>query len=100
MLISFNGPLRTESGSINTLYVCEIVVEEYTNTQGSYSLEAACPEDFHGEQHLEFYIESATAADEYEHEIITLSQDEIADLYHMHYDTLYKRVWDKCVNAV
>lgn len=100
MIISFNGPLRTGSGSISTLYVCEIVVEEYTNTRGNYSLEAACPEDFYGEQHLEFYIESATAAGEFEHEIITLTQDEIAELYHMHYDTLYKKVWDKCLNSI
>ena len=100
MIISFYGKINTTTGYMDTRYVCEVVVEEYINTGGTYYHGAVCPEDYHGEQHLEFYIDSATADDEYGQEFIPLSQDEISELYHMYYTTLYDKVWNKCVNAI
>lgn len=42
-----------------TFYVTARVTD-FVNTNGTYSLQAACPEDYHGEQYLEWELTSGT----------------------------------------
>ena len=53
------SPNDVDTGRDLTFYVTARVTD-FVNTNGTYSLRAACPEDYHGEQYLEWELTSGT----------------------------------------
>ena len=53
------SPNDVDTGRDITFYVTARVTD-FINTKGTYSLQAACPEDYHGEQYLEWELTSGT----------------------------------------
>lgn len=56
------SPNDVDTGRDLTFYVTARVTD-FVNTKGTYSLQAVCPEDYHGEQSLEWELTSATYED-------------------------------------
>lgn len=57
------SPNDVDTGRDLTFYVTARVTD-FVNTKGTYSLQAACPEDYHGEQYLEWELTSGTFTNE------------------------------------
>lgn len=57
--LCFAGQLDSISPNDIDFYVTARVTD-FVNTKGTYSLQAACPEDYHGEQYLEWELTSGT----------------------------------------
>jgi hypothetical protein len=53
------SPDAVDTGKDLTFYVT-VRVTDFVNTKGTYSLQAACPEDYHGEHYLEWELTSGT----------------------------------------
>jgi len=60
--LCFAGQLDSISPQDVDFYVTARVTD-FVNTKGTYSLQAACPEDYYGEQYLEWELTSATYED-------------------------------------
>jgi len=62
--LCFAGQLDSISPNAVDFYVTARVTD-FVNTKGNYSPQAACPEDYYGEQYLEWELTSATYEDWY-----------------------------------
>lgn len=66
--LCFSGQLDSissndvDTGKDLTFYVTARVTD-FVNTKGTYSLQAVCPEDYNGEQYLEWELTSGTYSD-------------------------------------
>jgi len=60
--LCFAGQLDSISPNDVDFYVTARVTD-FVNTKGTYSLQAACPEDYYGEQYLEWELTSAVYCD-------------------------------------
>lgn len=57
--LCFSGQLDSISPQDVDFYVTARVTD-FVNTKGNYSLQATCPEDYYGEQYIEWELTSAT----------------------------------------
>lgn len=55
--LCFAGQIDSISPGDVNFYITARVTD-FVNTKGTYSLQAACPEDYHGEQYLEWELTS------------------------------------------